>query len=244
MEKYRKKKSELLEERYQMVRNGVTKKYGSLDRVPQNGNQPLENKTDQMILEKMIFNKTFAILPYMCDDQYMRSVYTIGCWYYWQIPEIVLHFKENVEFDSQLVHMIISRIHARLYDRYKETIDQKINHTIDQKINHTIEQTIDLTIDHNVRLSLTLVDPDNLIDINTPYMLWFYTFWNHIDPQDDQETACIYPVYRIDMDSETIDHLKNMFIGNLIDRFEAVVSDSKDDLSDDFELSSDGDELP
>lgn len=236
MEKYRTNKSELLERRYQMVLNGLTEKYGSFDRVPQNGNQPLENETDKMILEKMIYNKTFAILPYMCDDQYMRSVYTIGCWYYWQTPEIVLHFKENVELETGLIHMIIGQIHAKLYDLHKDADDQKTN--------HVFEQTIELTIDpYDVTLNLNLIDPDYLIDINTPYMLWFYTFWNHVDPSDNKSASNIYPVYRIEMDRPVIDHLKNMFIGNLIDRFEAVASDSKNNISD-FELSSDDDEHP
>lgn len=234
MEKYRTDKSEILERSYQMVRNGLTVKYGSFDGVPQTGNQPLENKTDQIILEKLIFNKTFAILPFMYDDRYMQSVYTIGCWYYWRTPEIVLRFKEHIECEPELIHVIISRIHEKLYNLHKDAIDQKVSNTFDRSTTITIDP-------YNVSLTLTLIDSDNLIDIHTPYMFWFYTFWDHIDPSDNREATNIYPVYLIEIDRPTIDHLTNMFIGNQIDRFETVASYSKNNISDDFELSSDTD---
>lgn len=236
MENYRKKKSELLEKKYNMLVNRLIEEHGSIDRVPQTGNQALENKTDQMILEKIIFNKTFAILPFMCDDTYLHSVYTIGCWYYWRTPEIIIHFKENVELDSELIHVIINTIHTKLYDLEKKKTDVGPNHTFEKKLNLTIDN-------YDITFLLTLVEPDNLIDVHSPYMLWFYTFWDNVQPDANGEASTIYPLYLIEIDRETIDHIKNTIINRWLDRFETELGakDSNDNISDDFVLSSDDD---
>jgi len=222
-----------------MIRNGVLKKYGSFDGVPQDGNQPLENMTDQVILEKIIQSKTFAVIPVMNDEKYMRSIYTIGCWYYWRTPEIVLRFSENINIEPEIIQQIIGSIHSHLYEIYKDDKDDN-----DRSITPSFKKNMEMTIDkYELTMTLNLIEPDNYLDLHSPYMLWFYAFWDQNKLNNQNEITDIYPVYLIELDTIQITRATTGIIGNMIDMFINRSIDCKDNiLSDDLpDLNSDDD---
>jgi len=223
MENYRTLRSNLLRNKYNIIRNGIMNKYGSFDGVPQDGNQPLENHTDQMILEKMINNRTFAVIPVMRDDNYIESIYTIGCWYYWRTPEIVLRFNENIKIEPEFIYQIIGSIHSHLYEIYKDDINLL---TVP-----SFKKSMELTIDkYELTLTLNQIDPDNYLDLHAPYMLWFYAFWDQGKLNDQQEVTDVYPVYLITIDEQTVIRIKNIIIGDMIDRVVNQSTDNRENI--------------
>ena len=227
MEEYREKKSLLLQTRYEMVNKLITKKYGSLDKVPQTGNQPLENKTDRMILDKMINKKTFAVIPVMNDNQHTKLVYTVGCWYYWKTPELVFRFKDNVVVNPEFIHMLVGLVHAELHEMHKDHIEEIIEEKI---IVHDYSKDIELLIKKlNITLRLKHINPDGYMEMNTPYMLWFYAFWDQAQLNNKGEIDDIYPVYLIEMDTIEVNKSLDALTYLLIEQMGDLHLDDKKD---------------
>ncbi len=191
-------------------------------------NDALSSEKDEELLQSLIKNKTFLVVPIMNSKEEITHIYTIGCWYYWGIPEIVIKFKNPFIVKVNFIHTIISMIHDCLFSLYSE----KIMTNDPLKINKIEFEDEHLNItDLNIEIELCRVSDDKYLELNTGYMLWFYSFWAEAEVDESNEPI-MYPVYTLELSQNGIDEFIDGLVNNLMTKMESVkLSDTEDDDS-------------
>ena len=201
---YRNAQAQELKLRLDIFLKSTISKYNSLDMIKEASFLPINSEKDVMIINKLIELKTFITIPVYvtnkCDT--ITHFYTIGLWYYWGLPELIIKFNEPVNQNVEIVNIIINIIHDKLFTLYKDRLLSQGPGTIPgKKINlidfnlEPAEYLLDLE-KFDVKIKLNKMDDTDIMDFNTLIMLWFYTYY--MDGQFDQNNEPkLYPTYTI-----------------------------------------------
>jgi hypothetical protein len=130
LSEYRDKQSKDLARRLDFFVQSATKKYGSVQNIKKTGNEPVETEEDIKLIKQIINLKTFATIPFFSQDgKSITQIYTVGMWYYWGLPELVIKFEKPIGVNSgiEYVGILINIIHDTLFDMFKNKIIKDIN---------------------------------------------------------------------------------------------------------------------
>src|SRR5579872_3977754 len=116
LEFYRELQSKKLNIRLNVFKQVTINKYGSLDNIKNEGGAPIESKKDIEIIEKLIKLQTFLTIPICTNDgKGISHFYTLGLWYYWGIPEIIITFEKPLYCDFEFISILTNIIHDELF---------------------------------------------------------------------------------------------------------------------------------
>ncbi|VBB17696.1 hypothetical protein YASMINEVIRUS_159 [Yasminevirus sp. GU-2018] len=210
LERYRKFQAKILSMRLEVFKKAVIAKYGSLDKIEKTAGAPIESKTDIDIIERLCQLQTFVTLP--VHDKTGTSIthfYTIGLWYYWGLPELIISFKNPIRENVDFINTITNIIHDELFHMYKDRVvstqpsDPKITPAPPSIARLDFEaepETLKVVLDKfDLEFDLKRVPLDNYMGTKTVYMMWFYMFY--MDAVNDANgQPKVYPIYQIDID--------------------------------------------
>jgi hypothetical protein len=199
-----------LEKRLEIFVKSAIEKHGSIETIQPNC-YPIDSQKDIDIIRKMIELKTFVSFPYY-DNSTVAHYYTVGMWYYWGLPEIIVQ-SEIDQLDPNFVNLIINQIHGKLYAHYADS--DNLDHRIDidfEKEARTIG--IDLN-EYGVSLDLERIENEQYMDIKCPYMLWFYMYY--MNATMDGDRLKMYPVYRLKLTKLQSDEMSKKILDRLIE---------------------------
>lgn len=164
---------------------------------------PIGSQDSITLINKLIETKNFVIVPVnLSNESAYTHFYTIGLWYFWNIPEIV------IKFDSPTKNLnpeIINLICDILVNKMLEINDNKYQNSITLNLDK-----IDL------QCSLTLIKDDEYLDIQSVHLLWFYMFY--VEAQINAEKQpLLFPVYLINFDQNKYNLFEQKIINKMID---------------------------
>ena len=241
LQDFRQHQSDILRKRLSVFKASLINQYGSLDKVPKNKHLPLDSQGDAKFIEKICDIKTFVVLP-IFDEKGITHVYTVGLWYYWGLPELVIQFDEPLRENPNFINMIVNIIHVTLFDKFSDKIlsaEKDENGVQMITRNDFDDETIQINR-HEIEFDFKKVDGNEYMELNAGYMMWFYMYYMDAQCDDDSEPK-MYPVYKLDIS-------KNNFLANsklLIDSMlqDAINKTEKLNLNDDnSEISVESDE--
>jgi hypothetical protein len=141
-----------------------------------------ENDIDHDIIKRLIELNTFCIVP--AD----KCFYTIGLWYYYGLPEIVVELSNDFDEKDLNVHLVVQTliniIHNKLTKLYGTNLTKEYTANI-------------IDIEH---ITLTKVKEEHYLQNNIAYMLWFYMYFVLADMKDNE--IQMYPLYKIVLDDD------------------------------------------
>lgn len=243
LEDYRTVQASLLRRRLEVFVNSAISKYGSVDNIKQDGSSPVESNRDIDMINRLADLKTYVTIPVFTESgREISHIYTIGMWYYWGLPEIVIRFTRPLKIDknSDFAIIIVNIIHDALFDIYRERIVNSEGSMIN-RLNFRDEKekiTIDLNA-FNLNFVMKRVTEDDYIDIKSMFMLWFYMYYMDAETDEKGEPR-LYPVYSIDIDSNRYPDICKSVIDTLVNV--AIANLSNTNLDDESSISS-NDEL-
>jgi hypothetical protein len=186
---------------------------------------PIGSSDDQMLINKLIESKNFVIIPVnLSNDQTMYThFYTIGLWYFWNIPDIVMKFENPMKnINPEMINLIYDILVNRMLECEKEIIDQK-------------QERNTLGLDKiNLQCELTIIREDEYFDIQSILLLWFNMFYVKIEV-DTENQPIMPPVYQIQFNQKTYDQYEQ----NIIQRLMQNVKSSDESLDDSSSSHSD-----
>jgi len=145
-----------------------------------NNTKIFENEIDHDIINRLIELNTYCIVP--ADKCY----YTIGLWYYYGLPEIVIELTDEYnELDlnvNLVVQSLIKIVYRNLIDLYGYNSKNEFNADV---------------IDTGY-ITMTKVREEHYLQNNIAYMLWFYMYFMIADMKDNE--IQMYPLYKITLD--------------------------------------------
>jgi len=248
---YRKLQARRLKIRLDIFTKVVIDKFGSIDKVKCNGCEAIESQRDIDIINKIIELESFITIPvYTSDAKAITHFYTIGLWYYWGIPEIVLEFNLPITDNTEFANVILNIIHDKLFSMHREKII--INNTgryVDiNRIDFSEEpKKIKLMLDKfDVNFKMIRIDGNQYMDIRAYFMMWFYMYYMNATKNEKDEPQ-LYPVYKINIDRNEYTQVSKKIMDKLLFstieklRNDKVASDEKNELST-IEEESDSDE--
>ena len=213
------KKTEQLIKLYESYKQFIIRKYNVSV-----GKEPFETDNDHHVIQKIIELKTFVVIPNI-ENNKIVSLYTVGCWYYWNIPELYLYFDEPLQVNIHIVNTIVGTIHNALVNFINNSIDK------------TVEKTFDLELpEYQLSLTLEYVPIDNVLEINAPYTLWFNTYWGCVDLENKVDDPQ-YPTYKIKMNEQQITNVIDYVADSILEN--ETEYDSDDSLERTFHVSFD-----
>jgi hypothetical protein len=219
---YRNTKSAQLQERLEIFTKNLIKKYGSIDKIKKDGWSAIETQNDIDIIEQIIKVKSFVIIPMHKNDT-ITHFYTIGMWYYWSLPEIIIKFDKPVNGTDVMFksHMIINLIHQKMFDLYKNRIVEKsdvCNTPTISRVNYENEAK-NLVLDiskFDLKIELERLDNNEYLDTNITHMLWFYTFYMDIGISAKDKMPIMFPVYITETNNKTLSQNCDNITNNIL----------------------------
>lgn len=240
LESYRKNQAAKLKMRLNVLKQAAIKKYGSIDNIKSGqGIEPIESKIDIDIIERLINVETFVIIPVFTNSEsstdksdVLTHVYTLGMWYYWGLPEIVITFDKSVSDYHDIINILINLIHDELFFKFKDKIVNENNEMlcIDYE---TISKNIKISLDKfDLSFKLKRICDNAYMDIKAGYMMWFYMYYVDAD-KDPNGNPKLYPVYQLKISHDDyIDSSKK-----IINKLKTTIENISDET--DLSLSSD-----
>lgn len=196
---FRTEQAKKLAIRLKVFRDTVLSKYGSYDKIKSDDCIPIQSENDVNLIKKLIELKNFVMIP-ISTEKGMTHAYTIGLWYYWGLPEIVLTFDEPVDSNPEFIHIIVNLIHDYLFSKYSDKLTSQspdIDRETFSQSNSPKNLVIDLE-DYNIQFKLSKVDETDYMSNGTSFMFWFYMYYMEAE-HDDKNEPKLYPVYQINM---------------------------------------------
>jgi hypothetical protein len=234
--KYLLEHRDIQSKKLQMRLNVFTKvakdQYGAIENI-KDISGPIESARDIDLINTLIRLKTFATIPVFNTNKELTHIYTIGLWYYWGLPEIVLKFDESIkeksEYHNMVLNIVLNIIHDKLFAMYHDKI-LGLNKNINQ-INFDSEPSdLNINLDNfDIEFNLKRVESDQYMDIKALYMLWFYTYYMEARMNDNSEPL-LYPVYQLTINNAEYSKIFTHIIDKLITH--AITNKSKDLESD------------
>uniref|UniRef100_A0A6C0DZV3 Uncharacterized protein n=1 Tax=viral metagenome TaxID=1070528 RepID=A0A6C0DZV3_9ZZZZ len=168
--------------------------------------EPLSNADEKLFIEKMIDTKTYNIVPHYNTEKQITHFYTVGLWYFYDIPEINLiieNFKETEE-NIEIVNMIFDII-------YKNNNKKQDNKLFLEK--------------YNVSFDFTKIDVNDYLSINCHFMFWFYMFYNYTNKTND--------IMSINISENNFNDIKQKILSYIYDSQDTSQDASQDASSED-----------
>lgn len=198
-----------LEKRLEIFVKSAIEKHGSIETIKPNC-YPIDSQKDIDIIRKMIELKTFVVFP-QYNNNTLENYYTVGMWYYWGLPEIIVQ-SEIDQLDPNFVNLIINQIHGKLYANYADSTNLVPIDVDFEKEARTIGIELD---QYNVSLDLERIENEQYMDIKCPYMLWFYMYY--MNAMKDGDRLKMYPVYRLKLTKLQFDDINKKILDRLIE---------------------------
>lgn len=176
------------------------------DNLSSDSISPIGSSESIKLINGLIESQNFVIVPVnSSDDQTYTHFYTIGLWYFWNIPEIVIKFEKPIQIiNTQIVNLIYDII---------------VNKMLEIDYNHKTVTHESILIDLDIinsHCEMTLIKEDEYLDIQAIHMMWFYMFYAKAEKNADNQPL-LYPVYLINLDQDKYTHLE-FNIKKLIDQ--------------------------
>lgn len=242
---YRSIQSQKLEMRLNVFKRAAISKYGSIDSIKSSDGSPIESKTDIEIIEKLITLKTFITVPIFesnSGNSKCIKVYTVGLWYYWGLPELVIEFDTPVS-DTNFINIIINILHDELFFMYKSKLEPENADEIN-RIDFSFEpNTIELCLPNfNFNLSATKLEDTKYMDVKAGFMMWFYMYYMDAMFHENDEPK-LHPVYEIRLSEDYYKTVNKNVINKLFEKLcefnESI--DYESDSDSNFDLNQDQD---
>lgn len=200
LEQYRKIQAQQLNIRLNVFKQAVISKYGSIDKMQNENGSPIESQLDIDIIERLIELRTFTTLPVYAttNPNTVTHCYTLGLWYYWGLPELVITFETPISDNIEFVNIITNIIHDELFFMFKNKI---VKRDITDKINRNDykQDTINIVLDKfDLEFKLKKIHQENYLDAKVPYMMWFYMYYMDAI-KDKKNEPKLYPMYKLSL---------------------------------------------
>lgn len=166
--------------------------------------EPLSNDDEKLFIEKMIETKTYNIVPRYNKERQITHFYTVGLWYFYDIPEINMNVENFKETDENLdiVNIIFNIIH-------KNNDKKQDNKLLLEK--------------YNVSFDFTKIDVDDYLSINCHFMFWFYMFYNYTNKTND--------IMSINISENNFNDIKQKIMSYIYDISQDASQDTSQDTS-------------
>lgn len=203
LEQYRKEQASKLAMRLNIFKQAAISKYGSIDKIKDEGGSPIESQVDIDIIENLINLQTFVTIPVYADTingKVVTQCYTLGLWYYWGLPELVISFETPINGNIEFINLITNVIHDELFFMFKNKIIKANKSTSNDiyRIDYKPD-TINLILSKfDIEFKLKRVHKDDYMSIRAMYMMWFYMYY--MDAlKNKKNKPKLYPMYKITM---------------------------------------------
>lgn len=234
---YRNLQAKRLRIRLNIFTKVVLDLFKTIDNIKGNGCHAVESQQDIDIINRIIELESFVTFPtYAKDCKSITHFYTVGMWYYWGIPEIILQFNLPITENTDFANVILNIIHDKLFTMYRDKImTQDIN-----RVDFFSEpKGIKLKLDKfDITFKMHRVSTDQYMEMKAMYMMWFYMYYMDA-PRDQNNRPALYPVYRIEIDRTDYEgicrKIMNKLLHSAIENLnnDSVSDDSASDQSDD-----------
>jgi hypothetical protein len=207
LSKYKIIQATKLSEKLKIYHNLSLKKYGSIDNVPKGNFYVIDNQNDIDIVQKLIDSKSY-ILEYKSNNKGITHVYSIGMWYYYGLPDIMISFENEINENSEFIDILFSIIHESLFDKFENVLlNDYPENDDDILIKHDYCKDINLNINKfDTNLILKRIDEDNYFRIDCEYAIWFDIYFSKTNKVSiDDDVVDNYPIYRLDITTEEYD---------------------------------------
>jgi hypothetical protein len=228
---YRERQATDLQMRLNLFVKSAVDKYGSIDKIKNDGCSPIDSQRDIMIIEKLIELKTFVTIPVFVqaneNTKTISHFYTIGLWYFWGLPEIVITFEQPITQNAEFINIVINVIHDKLYAIYRDKLtphDNDLNSIT--RLDFLKEPgRIKLRLNNfNIHFIMKRLEPIHYMENNTPFMLWFYMYYMEAQLDTDKQPK-LYPVYQIKLNETQFTHVAEKIMDKL---YEATLNQLQD----------------
>ena len=198
---------------------------------------PITTDTNTKVIQRIINLKTFSIVPIFDKTyQYITHVYTVGMWYYWGLPDILIKFDSHLYKNIGFVQTLINIIHDLIFSKLKsEIVSNDFINLIDFKTKHH-KLNIDLkNFNSSETLTFNLVDDSEYMDINIAVLMWFNMYF--VEAQKDEKgDPKLFPLYRLDLTINKYESISNDVTNAITDK---LIEQSDQNNFSDESLSSD-----
>lgn len=201
LEQYRHIQSSKLSKRLDLFTKLAISRCGSIDNITPSDGTPLESPSDIVKIQRLIDHKSFIIVPAQDEKtQQITHVFTVGMWYYWGIPDVIIRFNPYIDNDFGFIQILLNIVHDQIFDKFKEKIidqktDLKINR-LDFKNDYSKFSIEDDSLD--IKLNLNIVDESEYLSLKAMPMMWFYMYFMDADVDKDGIPK-FYPLYMTDI---------------------------------------------
>lgn len=224
----------------QYIKNTIIK-FGSIANVQHDDVLPIDAQEDIDVVNRLVQLKTFCIIPNINPDtQRVTHIYTLGMWYYWGIPEILINFdvpviENEITFCKQL---FLDVIHNYLYKKYMDKLVCDDNTKI-RSINFWNEpSTISIVNEtYSINLDINRVAETEYIKLGLTRLLWFYMYYmkNIVISEGNNKQLLMFPVYQTTLSKISYSSIVDKIVNKL---YNDALKSSKDPL-DEYTDSSD-----
>ncbi len=180
---------------------------------------PIGSPENIVLINKLIESKNFMIIPVNSpDDQTTYThFYTIGLWYFWNIPEIVIKYENSMKINPEIVNLVFDVIVNKILESNKNENQEFVTNIV--KLN--LER-------FNLECEMTLIKEDEYLDIQSVHLLWFYMFYAKARMNSDNQPI-MFPVYLIHFDHNKYKLFEQKIIEKLIENVDQEDNDSFSD---------------
>lgn len=228
LSEFRKKQSMLLKNRLNVFSKTVTNKHNMYNNINKGDFLPIESNEDTNLIIKLVELQNFVIIPIYCDDNKLSSIYTIGIWYYWGLPELIIKFKNPTDkIDIEFINLLLNILKNELYiNNYKY-----ISYNSPEYINRLDFDAQNIKIKKfDIVFNLEKMYDDIYITEKINYLLWFYSYYMDSKKNSDGEYE-MYPLYCLELDEKKYNNIFEVITQKYI---EFIEKDNSSDLDIDF----------
>jgi hypothetical protein len=195
---------------------------------------PIKSTSDIAVIQRISNLKTFAVIPVFDQtSKHVTHAFTVGLWYYWGIPEIMITFDPYINKDIGFMQILYNIMHDAIFSHLKSNI--LLNESVqwvDFKNNKYRNMQVKLTnFNSHETLELNLVDETEYMGLNIMLLMWFYMYFVDAHKDSDGEPL-LFPLYRLNLTNDRYAYISR------------IVTDSITDKLLDMSANSDISELP
>ena len=192
---------------------------------------PITSELDTQVIQRIINLKTFSIIPiFDKTNQYITHVYTVGMWYYWGIPEILIKFESNLYKNIGFIQTLINILHDLIFSKLKtHIISNETIEWIDFKTRHH-KLNINLNnFNSSDTMTLNLVNESEYMEITIAMLMWFYMYFVDALKDVDGEPR-LFPLYKLNLTTDVYENISNDVTQAITDKL--IEQTNQNDFSD------------
>lgn len=206
---YRSDQSTKLKLKADIFKNDFLQKHKSIDLINSDDCVPIQSKDDIELLDKLINTQNFIIIP-IIDNDVITGAYTVGLWYYWGLPEIIISC-DGTNSHCQYFNILIEMIRRELFNTNENIIRRDVFNYSNSPSN------LCLSINkYDIVLELKKLDETDYLSKKTLHMFWFYMFYMEAE-LDDLNEPILFPVYCVDLNDKQCNQIIDKIFDNIVD---------------------------